>query len=102
MSKYIVYGAGLLVVAFVVGLLLFLTIDNATSGQVIFGNRFSSFRVTGSASILINLGILGMVGSLLAFISYLFSRNSVLLRSYKILGATSSLIIFIGWVWGQS
>lgn len=102
MSRYIVYGAGLLVVALVVGLLVLLTIDNATSGQAIFGNRFSSFRVTGPASILINIGILGMVGSLLTFISYIFSRRRMLLRSYQFLGAASGLIIFIGWIWGQS
>lgn len=102
MSKYIIYGAGLLVVAFVIGLLLFLTIDNASHGQAIYGGRLGSFSVTGPASILVNLGIVGMVGSLLAYLAYLLGRNAVLLKSYKILSVASGLIIFIGWVWGQS
>lgn len=102
MSKYIIYGVGLFIIAFVIGLLLFLTIDNASHGQAIYGGRFGSFSVTGPASILVNLGIIGIVGSLLVYLAYLFSRNAVLLKSYKFLGAASGLIIFIGWVWGQS
>ena len=102
MSKIIIYGAGLVVVAFVVGLLLFLTFDNAASGQAIFGSRLGVFSVNGPASVLVNIGIVGMVGSLLSFIAYLFSRSPLLLKSYKFIGAASGVFIFIGLAWGQA
>jgi hypothetical protein len=102
MSKFIIYGAGLIVVAFVVGLLLFLTYDNATSGQAIFGNRFGSYSISGPASVLVNVGIIGMIGSLLSYITYLFSRSPVLLKSYKLIGTASGVFIFIGLAWGQA
>jgi hypothetical protein len=102
MSKIIIYGAGLIVVAFVVGLLLFLTFDNATSGQAIYGNRLGSFSVSGPASVLVNIGIVGMVSSLISFIAYLFSRSPVLLKTYKFIGAASGVFIFIGLALGQA
>lgn len=102
MSKFIIYGAGLIVVAFVVGLLLFLTFENATLGQAIYGNRLGLFSVSGPASVFVNIGIVGMVGSLLSYVAYLFSRSSVLLKSYKFIGAASGVLIFIGLAWGQA
>ena len=102
MSKIIIYGAGLVVVAFVVGLLLFLTFENASSGQAIFGNRLGVFSVNGPASVFVNVGIVGMVGSLLSFIAYLFTRSSRFLKSYKLIGAASGVFIFIGLAWGQA
>jgi hypothetical protein len=102
MSKIIIYGSGLIIVAFVVGLLLFLTFDNAASGHAVFGNRSGVFSVSGPASIFVNLGIVGMVGSFLSFVAYLFSRNPTLLKSYKIIGVASGVSIFIGLAWGQA
>jgi hypothetical protein len=102
MSKIIIYGAGLVVVAFVVGLLLFLTFENATSGQAIFGNHLGLFSVKGPASVLVNIGIVSMVGSLLSFIAYLFSRSPLLLKAHKFIGAASGVFIFIGLAWGQA
>lgn len=102
MSKIIIYGAGLLVVAFVVGLLLFLTFDNATTGQAVYGNRLESFVVVGQASVLVNIGIVGMVGSLALLIAYLFRRTPVLLKSYYFIGVASSILIFIGLAWSQA
>lgn len=102
MSKIIIYGAGLAVVAFVVGLLLFLTFDNAASGQAIYGNRFGVFTVNGAASILINLGIFGLVCSFLSFMAFLFHRSPLLLKSYKFIGAASGVFILIGLAWGQA
>ncbi len=102
MRKSIIYGSGLIVVAFIVGILLFLTIDNAMSGQAVYGNRSGNSSVSGPASILINVGIICMVGSLLSFIAYLFSRSPVLLKSYKIIGAISGALIFIGLALGQA
>jgi hypothetical protein len=102
MSKILIYGTGLVVVAFVVGLLLFLTFDNAASGQAIFGSCLGAFSVNGPASVLVNIGIIGIVGSLLSFIAYLFSRRPLLLKSYKIICAASGVFIFIGLAWGQA
>lgn len=102
MSKIIIYGAGLVVVAFVVGLLLLLTFDNVISGQAVFGTRWGVFAVNGPASVFVNAGIVGAVGSLILYVSFLFSRKSVLYRAYQIASATSVLAIFIGLIWGQS
>lgn len=102
MSKIIIYGAGLAVVAFVVGLLLFLTFENASSGHAIFGNRQSVLSVRGPASVFVNIGIVGMVGSLVSYIAYLFGRSPFLLKSYKFIGAASGVFIFIGLAWGQA
>ncbi len=102
MSKLIIYGAGLIVVTFIVGLLIFLTFDNAASGQAIYGNRLGSFTVSGPASVFVNVGILGMVSSFLCYISYLFSRNLVLLKGYKYMGAASVALILLGLACGQT
>jgi len=102
MSKIIIYGAGLIVVAFIVGLLVFLTLDNASSGQAVYSNQFGTFHVSGLASFLVNGGIIGMVVSLLSFIAYLFSRNTLLLKSYKIIGAASCIFILIGLACSQA
>ena len=98
MSKIIIYGAGLAVVAFVVGLLLFLTFDNAASGQAIYGNRFDTFTISGPASILVNTGIVGLAFSFLAFIAFLLNRSPLLLKSYKLICFVSGIFIFIGLV----
>jgi hypothetical protein len=102
MSKFIIYGAGLVVVAFVVGLLLFLTFDNAASGQAIYGNRLGIFSVSGPASVLVNIGIVSLVLSFVSYVAYLFSRSPLLLKSYKFIGAASGVFIFIGLAWGQA
>ena len=60
------------------------------------------FSVNGPASVLVNIGIVGMVGSLLSFIAYLFIRSPLLLKSYKFIGAASGVFIFIGLAWGQA
>ena len=96
MSKIIIYGAGLIIITFLVGLLLFLTFDNAIYGQAIYGDSRGSFIVSGPASILVNIGIVGMVISLLSYIAYLFSRSPVLLKIYKLIGAASSTLIITG------
>lgn len=92
----------MVVVAFVVGLLLFLTFENAALGQAIYGNRFGSFSVNGPASICINIGIVGLVFSLIAFILFLFNRSPLLLKSYKFFGAASGVLIFLGLAWSQA
>jgi hypothetical protein len=102
MSKFIIYGAGLVVVAFVVGLLLFLTFDNAASGQAIYGNRLGVFSVSGPASVFVNIGIVSLVLSFVSYIAYLFNRSPLLLKSYKFIGAASGVFIFIGLAWGQA
>jgi len=100
MSKIIIYGAGLLVIVLVAGLLLYLTLDNASSGQAIYGTRNGSYYVSGPASILINVGIVGLIGALGTYISYLFLRKPVLLNSYKLISVVSGVLIIIGLVWG--
>jgi hypothetical protein len=100
MSKIIIYGAGLIVVAFVVGLLLFLTFDNVMLDQAIYSNGLGVFAISGPASLVVNIGIVGIAGSLVTFITYLFSRHPVLLKSYKILGVASCMCVFIGLAWG--
>lgn len=102
MSKIIIYGAGLVFVAFVVGLLLFLTVDNAVSGQAVYGSRFGVFRVSGPASILVNVGIFGLVCSFLSYIVFLFNRSQILLTIYKFIGVASGFVIFLGLAWGQA
>ena len=102
MIKIVIYSAGLIVIAFVVCLLLFLTFENASSGQAVYRNRFGAFTISGPASILINIGIVGMVGSFLSFVAYLFSRSPALLKSYKVIGAASGVLIIIGLAWGQA
>lgn len=84
------------VVAFVVGLLLFLSFDNAAFGQAIYASRFGAFYVSGPASIFINIGIIGLVCSFLSFIMYLFNRSTLFLKGYKFIGAASGVFIFIG------
>ena len=101
MSKLIIYGAGLLVVAFVVGLLLFLTFENASSGQAVYGTRYGSYFVSGPPSILVNLGILGMVVSAMSYIGYLFNRSSLLAHSYKLSATVSGVLIGIGLAWAK-
>ena len=90
------------IVAFVVGLLLFLAFDNAASGQATYANRLGVFNVSGPASIFVNVGIVGLVCSFLSFIMYLFNRSPLLLKSYKFIGAASGVFIFIGLAWGQA
>ena len=102
MSKIIIYGAGLAVVAFVVGLLLFLTFENAASGYATYGSRLGTVTVIGPESILVNFGIVGLVISFLSFLAYLFTRRPLLLKSYKFIGAVSGSLVFIGLVLGQA
>ncbi len=101
MSKFIIYGAGLLIVALVVGLLLFLTFENISSEQAVYGTKYGSYYVSGPPSILVNGGILGMLVSLMSYIGYLFNRSSILAQSYKIVGALSSVLIGVGLAWAQ-
>ncbi|BBB29723.1 hypothetical protein [Neptunomonas japonica] len=97
MSKIIIYGAGLLVVGFVVFLLLFLTFENAISGQAIYGTRQGdAFFVTGFPATLINFGILGLILSLITYIGYLFKRHVYFLKAYRYLGLFSGVLISIG------
>jgi len=96
MSKIIIYGAGLLIVTFVIGLLLFLTFENVSSWQAVYGTRYDTFFVSGPSSVMVNLGILGMAVSAVSYIGYLFNRSSLLARSYKLLAALSGVLIGIG------
>lgn len=102
MSKILIYGAGLLVAAFVVVLLLFLTFDNAVNGFAIFGDERGVQRVFGPASFLVNFGIVGLVCSFVSYLAYLFSRKPLLLKSYRFIGIASGVFISIGLVWGQA
>ena len=102
MSKAIIYGAGLLIVTFILGLLAFLTIDNFTNSQVIYGTRNGSFSVNGLPSILVNVGILGLITSFVSYIFFLFKRSTVFLKSYKIIGTVSGALIGVGLLCGQA
>jgi len=100
MTRYLIYGAGLLVIAFVVGLLLFLTFENAVTGTAVYGTRSGSFRVSGFASILVNVGIVGLVLSTVSYIIYLAKRSASLLKCYQYIGAVSGVFILLGALWG--
>jgi hypothetical protein len=97
MSKIIIYGAGLLLVGFVVLLLLFLTFENAISGQAIYGTREGDvFFVTGFPATLVNLGILGVISSFISYMCYLFKRHIYFLKAYRFLGLLSGVLITVG------
>jgi len=100
MSKILIYGAGIIIIAFVIILLLFLTFENAISGQAVFGTRNGVFTVSGFPAILVNFGILGLVMSLISYIIFLFNRRVVLQKAYKYLGVLSSILVTIGFVLG--
>ena len=99
MSKVIIYGAGLLVVCFIVSLLGFLTFDNLLNNRAIYGTRSGEFNVSGFPSILVNLGILGFISSLLLYIAYLFKRNKWVYQCYTVSGFVSCFLVFGGLFW---
>lgn len=97
MSKFIIYGAGLLVVLFVVGLLGFLTIDNMLHSQATFANRQGDqFFVTGLSSLLVNLGILCFISSLISYLAFLYKRSVKLLKYNNFLWLVGGILVFIG------
>lgn len=98
MSKTLIYGAGLVIVAFVIILLLFLTFENAFSGQATWGTRNGAFTVSGFPAILVNFGILGLVISLVSYILYLFNRRVMFQNTYKYLSLLSGVLVSIGFV----
>lgn len=96
MSKILIYGAGLIVIAFVVGLLLFLTFENAFSGRAIYGTENGSFFVSGFPAILVNFGILSLISSLISYLVFLYTRRSIYQKAYKRLTLLSGILISIG------
>jgi TM2 domain-containing membrane protein YozV len=97
MSKTIIYGAGLLIVGFFVFGLLFLTFENAISGRAIYGTRQDDmFFVTGFPATLVNLGILGLISSLISYIGYFFKRQSYFRKAYEYLGYLGGVLIIVG------
>lgn len=92
-----VYFLGLLPVVFLVGLLLFLTLNNIASGTAVFGDKFgNAFEAEGLAGVLINLGILALIAWLLFYIAYLIKRQPLLLTLHKTTGCIGALCITTG------
>ncbi|MCK2149613.1 hypothetical protein MYE70_11145 [Marinobacter alexandrii] len=99
----LIYIVGLIPVVFLVGLLLFLTLENLLSGRAIYGDKFgNAYAVEGFAAGIVNLGILGLVCWLVVFLAYLLKRSPGLLRLHFAVGAISSLGIAVGLFYGLS
>jgi len=97
--KYTVFGIGVLFSFLLVGLLLYLTFENAQRGTAIYGTRGSdAIHVTGPFSILVNLGIVGLVASFLAYILYVHTRKEVFAKVYFFAPFGSVLLVLIGFV----
>jgi hypothetical protein len=98
-----VYLAGMIPVLFVVGLLIFLTFDNFLSGRAVYGDKFgNAYEVQGIAAILVNLGILGLVGWLGSYLAFLIWRSPKLMRFHQAIGVVSGLCVVVGLVYGLS
>lgn len=93
MIKFIIYSAGILIILCVIGLLLFLTFENVSSNQAIYGTRYGAYFISGSLSIFTNVGIIGIVVSFLLYLTTLISRNKFLGKASYILGIISSILI---------
>ncbi|KZY35122.1 hypothetical protein A3754_18720 [Alcanivorax sp. HI0083] len=98
-----IYLAGMVPVFFVVGLLVFLTFDNLFTGRAVYGDKFgNAYEVQGVAAILVNFGILGLVGWLGSFLAFLIWRSPRLMRFHRAIGVVSSLCVVGGLVYGLS
>jgi hypothetical protein len=90
-------------VALLVGMLIFLTFDNLLSSRAVYGDKLGNkFEVEGLAAILVNLGILGLVGWLGFYLAFLINRTSTLMLIHRVIGAISGLCIAVGLVYGLS
>jgi len=72
---------------------VFLTIDNILHGQAIYGNGSKTYVLKGWGSIVVNLGILLMVFSFLAYLLYVYRRTELLFKYYYRFGVSSALLI---------
>lgn len=90
MTKRIIDGLGLLVIFFVIGLLGFLIFENILSNRAVYAVNNEVFHVSGLKSIFVNLGVLGLISTL---IFYLSKRTRRLHQCYKITGFISGLLI---------
>ncbi|MBO9492378.1 hypothetical protein J7384_18595 [Endozoicomonas sp. G2_1] len=84
--------------ALLVVLLLFLTFENAMSGQAIWGTRDGSVVVKGFSAILVNLGILSIVLSFGSYLAYLRNRRELLHKLYNIFGVLSAVLVLVGFL----
>ena len=98
-----VYLAGMVPVLFVVGLLVFLTFDNLFTGRAVYGDKFgNAYEVQGFAAILVNFGILGLVGWLGSYLAFLKWRSPKLMRFHRAIGVVSGLCVVAGAIYGFS
>ena len=95
--------AGMIPVLFVVGLLIFLTLDNLLSGRAVYGDKFgNAFEVEGLAAILVNLGMFGLIGWLVSYLAFLVNRSPKLMQFHRAVGVVSGVFIAVGLVYGLS
>lgn len=98
-----IYLAGMIPVVLLVGMLIFLTFDNLLSSRAVYGDKVgNAYEVEGLAAILVNLGILGLIGWLGFYLAFLVSRASILLLIHRVIGVVSGLCIAVGLVYGLS
>jgi len=90
-------------VIFVAGLLVFLTLSNLLSSRAVYGNSLGdAYEVEGLAAILVNLGILGLVGWLGSYMAFLFNRTPRAMLVHRSIGVVSCVCIVAGLAYGIS
>lgn len=98
-----VYLAGMIPVVLLLGMLLFLVLENLLSGRAVYGDKLgNSYEVIGFAAFLVNVGILGLVGWLVTYIAFLISRSPKLIQVHRVVGAVSGLLVTAGLLYGAS
>ena len=96
MIKRIVYGLGLLVIFSVIGLLGFLTLENILNHRAVYAVDNEVFQVSGLRSVFVNLGVLGLISTLIFYVVYLCKRTRRWHQCYKVTGVGSTLLICFG------
>jgi hypothetical protein len=104
MSKFFKFLAWLYIVitlGLVSFILIKLTIENFGRNIAVYGTRNGSIEVIGSPSILVNVGILGLVCSAILYSIHLFNRSKSLLKAHYCFTVLSIIIILVGMVWSR-
>lgn len=101
-SRFI-YLAGMIPVIFVAGLLAFLALSNLLLNRAVYGDSLGdAYEVEGLAAILVNLGILGLVGWLGSYMAFLFNRTPRAMLVHRIIGVVSCVCIVAGLAYAVS